>query len=165
MKQDPGIAEHAKKLLDGRLAAALHLQSHDLLSNDKDFPVVELDLDVWDDKFLQEICKNPPNPVKIEALKQKVAMAKESHCVITACHDHFFTTHNLDPPSDAEESYCNDTTIFCARTTTVPHPSLVNPLSVWHEEAALEGLYCQDCNVQMRHKHQEYCTEIGGSMN
>ena len=50
--QDPGIAEHAKKVLDGQLAA-LYLQSHDLLSDDKDFPVVELDLDVWDDKFLE----------------------------------------------------------------------------------------------------------------
>ena len=85
--------------------------------------MVELALDIWDDKFLEEICKNPPNPAKIESLKQKVAIAKESHCMITAYHDHFFTTHNLDPPSDAEESYHNDTTIFDARTTIIPHPS------------------------------------------
>ncbi len=161
VKRDPGIAEHAKKVLDGRLAA-LQLRTHDLLSDEEDFPQHELELDTWDDKFIEEIYETPPSPGEIDALKQKVATAKESHRVITAYHDYFFSTQNLDPPSDAEKSTRDDATIFDARTTNVPHPSSVNPLSVWHDEAALEGLYCQDCNVQMRHKHQEYCDRNWG---
>ncbi len=89
-----------------------------------------VNLDEWDDKFLEQIYETPPCPEKIDGLMQKVAIAEESHRVITAYNDYFFSTQNLNAPSDVEKAERDDATIFDAKTTSVPYLSSVNPLSV-----------------------------------
>ena len=157
LKNDPGIADHAQIVCQGRLAALQLLATGYFINNStEDFEEHEIELDEWNTDFLQSL------PVIISGdetlkLKEKVKRAKESHAIITAFHDYFFTTVNLQPPTDSKSEHRDDATIYDPTTSTLPHPSSINPLSIIHDNEAMKGLYCRDCNVQMRHKHQAYC--------
>ena len=155
LKRDPGIAKHAKIVLDGRVAA-LRLTKVNLLDNADDFELATCEMDTWDDSFMKGL-EDVNGQEEIDILKEQIASAKVSHSIIIAYHDYFFTAENIQLPTDAVSDERHDDTFFDPKTSIVHHPSSINPLDFIHDEAAMEGLYCRNCNVQMRHKHQAYC--------
>jgi hypothetical protein len=79
--------------------------------------------------------------------------------VLVAYQDFLLTTWNPSPPVDTGSEDRNESTFFNPKSTTVQHPSAVDPREVIHDEHILNSLYCQSCNVQSHHKHQAYCDE------
>jgi len=111
-------------------------------------------MDAWDDSFIEGL-EDVNGQEEIDELRDRIASAKVSHAIIIAYHDYFFTAENIQPPSDAESDERTANTFFDPKTSSVPHPSSINPLDL--DEAAMDRLYCRNCNVQMRHKCQAYC--------
>ena len=154
-KRDPGILEHSQNVQMGREAARI-LRAAGLLNESDDF-----DPSVIEDNTYSE----PPaavdleNPDVVAELRKKIERAKESHCVIVAFHDFLITTMNssVSLPVDAKKDVRDSSTIFNPRTTTIHHPSAIDPLPLLNNSAAIDNLYCRSCNVQSRHKHQAYC--------
>ena len=106
IEDDPGTADHAQIVCQGRLAA-LQLRATGYFMNNptEDFEEHEMELDKWNTDFELSL------PVIISGdktlkLKEKVKRAKESHAIITAFHDYFLTTVNLlQPPTDSKSEH------------------------------------------------------------
>ena len=154
-KRDPGILEHSKNVQMGRDAARI-LRAAGLISAAEDFAPSEIEHDVY---------ASPPavmdlsNPAIVTELKEKVERAKQSHCIIVAFNDFLISTMNSSEtlPVDANNDARHSSTFFDPKTTTIRHPSAVDPLPLLNDPAMLGDLYCRSCNVQSRHKHQAYC--------
>jgi len=161
LKNNPGLVEAAERVRDGQLPA-YHLR---LLGEDfKDFDEYEIEDDKW--AFTEEHFRELSEE-EIESYKNIVQADKEGHDLIVRFHDFFLTTLHPDPPSDARDKQCGESTGFC-HDGTMSHPAASDPRDVMQlPPLQRQQDYCSMINASERHKCIAYgycdcCKQAGG---
>jgi hypothetical protein len=159
LENDPGLAKLAKNVFEGRLAVRILSHINELEESDC-FDEEDTELDSFEDldKLIETgLVKNSYSTEKIIEMKEQIRQAKRSQKILVAYQDFFITTMNVGPPSDAASDTRDENTFFDPCTSTLRHPSAINPSTLMNNPVELKNLYCRSCNVQGRHKHQAYC--------
>lgn len=133
-KNDPDLTKLGSNVFKGRLASRVLHFIQQAYGNDY-FDQYDIELDQF--ATLEEmkevgLLKEAQEYTDSEISKMKfdVKEGKRSQQVILAYQEYLITTMNLDPPSDATAEDRDNTTKFDPKTSTVRHPSAINPASV-----------------------------------
>ena len=159
LKHDPDLPKLGNKVFKGRLAAKV-LAHIGAATPEDHFDAADVRFDEFksvEDLIKLDMMKLTYTPTEIQSMKKEVQEGKRSQEIIIAYQDYLITTWNHNSPRDAWSNERDESTFFDPVTTTVPHPSAINPLDVFDNEREASELYCRSCNVQSRHKHQAYC--------
>ena len=161
IKNDPGIAEHAHRVRQGRIAERIlkatgnhdvrELRAnewatrHDTWVDKTDEDIASLHRDLTDEKIIQ--------------LRETAERGWESHNLIAQFHDFFLTTWHPDAPADAGSHNRRDKTNFDPKEARdTPHPCSEDPKTYQRVTDALRiANFAKLLNAVQRHIHNAYC--------
>ena len=174
LKNDPGLTDHATKVVKGRVAQRRLKLSNQMVPG-VCFQNMDSRDDIWDDGFADEPDErfleenglqqqNDQNNVlpqlpddEVQKLVTDIQEGIKSQEVIIALHDWLLTTVHPNPPEDAQNLPRHESTLYVQKEDNI-HPSTYDTRNL-HELSPdkRETQYCGLINAVEHHKCQAYC--------